>query len=217
MNDYIYSRCTKLLNKLESKPMTQLIKNEWACSIGHLTFDKIKEKHENHLYASLFDLYIDLCLLLQPKDQHNTSFSFVNVVLEDIYQWVTNKVQNMPRSKEEEDYMKLHKYIEKIRYIFHAMIINVDIAQPDVPADQAAANRQISTQAMQATAGHKRIEVLQQRIEHLRTPDELQTVLKILQKHIRHFNLSPEVVIEGRYITKACANELRDFLNSVNA
>ena len=76
---------------------------------------------------------------------------------------------------------------------------------------------QLMSLPKQPQAGQKRLENLQQRIEHLRKPKELQAILKILQKHIPQFTLAPEVVIEGRYITKACANDLKEYLNSVNA
>ena len=92
---------------------------------------------------------------------------------------------------------------------------NAIYSSPSTSILGATGNSQIPS-SKSPLAGQKRIEVLQQRIEHLKTPRELQEILKILQKHIPQFTLAPEVVIEGRFITKACANDLRDYLNSIN-
>ncbi|KAH0788316.1 hypothetical protein GPJ56_007790 [Histomonas meleagridis] len=174
----------------------------------------IQQKLQSNNYASLFDFYLDVRLLLEPKpDQTNVK----KLILEELSQWFTNKIYNIPRSPEEENYMKVKKLISKINYIFKAMIIKFETL-PDPNLDPLSSNDlSLASSKIPPQTGQKRIETLQQRIEHLRTPEELQSVLRILQKHIPQLTLGPEVIIEGRYITKACANELRDYLNSVNA
>ena len=61
----------------------------------------------------------------------------------------------------------------------------------------------------------KRIESIQQKIDRIKRPEDLQGVLRILQKYVPQLTLSSEVVIEGRLITKQCVAELRNYLNSI--
>ena len=200
------------MQKLYKKPIANIIKNNWTDLSGLLTLDKINEKLNSGVYASLFDLFLDLRLLLEQRDPQNPANTNTNIILEDITNWITHKFHNMPRSQEEYDYIKIHKLIKKINFVFNAMILKLESSETTIDLSGQSV---LSPKMPQA--GQKRLEVLQQRIEHLRTPEELQAVLRILQKHIPQFTLAPEVVIEGRYITKACANDLRDYLNSVNA
>lgn len=265
MDDFLLEQCQKFMKKLYNKPIANMLKKNWTDLSGVLTLDRINEKLNSNVYASLFDFFIDLRLLLEQRDPQNQENSVINIVLEDLTQWVTYKFHNMPRSPEELEYIKTHKLAQKVNMIFGAMIVKVDNSSMNNFADPSYTGSNInqspsltSTSSSlsnfaasdfggiystttssayspinsfnnygsygqlislpkQPQAGQKRLEILQQRIEHLRTPKELQAILKILQKHIPQFTLAPEVVIEGRYITKACANDLKEYLNSVNA
>jgi hypothetical protein len=218
MDPFVFEQANKFLEKLAERPICRFLTSDWADLSGVLTLDRLAEKLQSRCYASLFDFYLDVRLFLEPRDPQDPAAPTINVLLEDITQWVTQKIPNLPRSQAEADYFRVRKLIRKLNLIFSAMLLRHDSGFPDGNPDPIApAAQPLVSPKMPPQAGQKRIEVLQQRIEHLRTPEELQVVLRILQKHIPQFTLSPEVVIEGRFITKACANELRDYLNSVNA
>ncbi|OHT15358.1 hypothetical protein TRFO_14102 [Tritrichomonas foetus] len=214
MNPFVLDQCKQIMQKLDQKPIANLLKTNWTDLSGALTLEKINEKLASNIYASPFDLFLDIRLLLEERDPQNPSNATTNIILKDISQWIINKFHNMPRIPEELEYFQTKKLVEKINMVFNAMIIKSD--NSDATYDLTAQTQLFASPKM-PQAGQKRLELLQQRIEHLRTPNELQAVLSILQRHIPQFSLAPEVVIEGRYITKACANELREYLNSVNA
>jgi hypothetical protein len=218
MDEFQLAQAKRFLDRFSSRPLSRMLLTDWTDLSGSLTFSQIHEKLHSDAYASLFDFYLDLRLLLEPRDPQQPSSALINVILEDLTHWATRKVMNLPRSKEERDFLRVKKLLEKISVVLSAMVMRPDSAFGDgLPEAVTPASQPFVSPKTPPQAGQKRIEVLQQRIEHLRTPEELQTVLRILQKHIPQFSLAPEVVIEGRYITKACANELRDYLNSVNA
>lgn len=254
MDPFIYDQAKRILDKFCSKPIAAMLKENWTDLSGQLTLDKILEKFNSKVYASLFDLYLDIRLLLEQKDPQNPINSTKNLILADLTQWITRKFFNIPRSPEELDYFKTRKLVQKVNLIFGAMIVkpeNYSLPSQNydsfnsIPSSSSLSSSSSSLNSLPSTdfnaiysspstsilastgnsqipssksplVGQKRIEVLQQRIEHLKTPQELQEILKILQKHIPQFTLAPEVVIEGRFITKACANDLRDYLNSIN-
>jgi hypothetical protein len=190
----------------------------WTDLSGCLTFSRIREKLDSAQYASLFDFYFDMRLFLELRNPQTTSSPTVTLILDDITQRLTRKVMNLPRSKEERDFLGVKKLLERISVILSAMVMHPESAAADgLPESAALGMQPFTSPKAPPQAGHRRIEALQQQIAHLRTPEELQAVLHILQKHIPQFSLAPEVIIEGRYITKACANELRDYVNSVNA
>lgn len=260
MNSFLLEQCQKFMKKLYNKPIANMLKENWTDLSGRLTLDKINEKLNSNVYASLFDFYLDIRLLLEQRDPQNQENAVINIILEDLTQWVTYKFHNMPRTPEELEYIKIHKLAQKVNMIFGAMIIKVDNSNdassissningsPNLNATSPSLSGlsmsdtsgiysmttssayspingfnnygsygQLMSLPKQSQASQKNLETLQQRIEHLRTPKELQAILKILQKHIPQFTLAPEVVIEGRYITKACYVDLKEYLDSVNA
>lgn len=267
MNSFLLEQCQKFMKKLYSKPIANMLKENWTDLSGRLTLDKINEKLNSNTYASLFDFFLDLRLLLEQRDPQNQKNAVINIILEDLTQWITYKFHNMPRTPEELEYIETHKLAQKVNMIFGAMIVKVENSSmqslndssfigsnvnssPNLNSPSSSSSLgalssseiggiystttssayssingfnnyggygQLTALPKQPQAGQKRLEVLQQRIEHLKTPQELQAILKILQKHIPQFTLAPEVVIEGRYITKACAIDLKEYLNSVNA
>jgi hypothetical protein len=216
MDDFELAQCERLLRKIHAKPLARMLNDGWTDLSGSLTLDRIADKLNSRVYVTPFDFYLDLRLLLELRDPQFVTNRVVNIMLEDLTNWVTIQVGNLPRTSDEAKYFKLRKLIDRIRTIISAMAVRTEnaLTEPDgsTPESQPLVSPKTPLQA-----GQRRIEVLQQRLEHLRTPEELQSVLRILQKHIPQFTLAPEVVIEGRYITKACAKELRDYLNSVNA
>jgi hypothetical protein len=217
MNSFQFHQSTLFLDKLTAKPIARFLSTNWTDLSGSLTLPRVRTKLHSNQYSSLFDLYLDLLLLLEPRDPKNPSSATINVILEDLTVWVSAKIANLPRSQEEMDFLRVMKLLEKISIILSAMALKPETVGEGPPETVTAASQPFVSPKTPPQAGQRRIELLQQRIEHLRTPEELQAVLRILQKHIPQFSLAPEVVIEGRYITKACANELRDYLNSVNA
>jgi hypothetical protein len=215
MNEFQLEASKHLLDKLAAKPIARMILSNWTDLSGCLTFDDIRNKLHSSQYASLFDFYLDLRLLIELRDPVDPRFQVANRLLEDILEWVTRKVLNLPRSKEERDFLRVKKLLARTSLIVSTMVMRPDSASGEiVPESETQAFISPKTPPQ---AGQRRIEALQQRIERLRTPEELQTVLHILQKHIPQFSLTPEVVIEARHITRACANELKAYLNSVNA
>lgn len=217
MNEFQKGRCLALLEKLSKKPIARSVTLDWTDPTGKLTLREVSENLSSNRYASLFDFYLDLRLLFEPRSPEDPDNKVVNIIISDIGAWLFQKVQNMPRSKEEANYYRVQKILQKINVIFGAMITEYDTSMDQGIDSKDATSQPLVSSKTPLQAGQKRIEMLQQRIEHLKTPEELQTVLGILQKHIPTFQLSSEVVIEGRMITKACANELRDYLNKVNA
>ena len=217
MNEFQQSLSLALLKKLSEKPIARHITPEWTDPSGKLSLKDVTDNLIANKYASLFDFYLDMRLLFEPRNPEDPDNKVRNILLADISAWLFPKIQNMPRSKEEANYFRVQKCLQKINVNFGAMITEYDTSmEQNIDAKDATSQPLVSSKTP-LQAGQKRIEMLQQRIEHLKTPEELQTVLGILQKHIPNFQLAPEVVVEGRFITKACANELRDYLNSINA
>ena len=218
MDEFLLSQAQRLYQKFLDRPMTKFIQNGWTDVSGNLTTSIISEKLISNKYSSLFDFYLDVRLILEPHDFTTDSIAFTNVVLSELTQWFINKIYNLPRTKAEHDFIKVKKLTKKINYIFKAMIIKLDNNVPDSSLQSNNEDKlPFVSSKVSPQVGQKKIEHLQQGVDHLKTPEELQAVLKILQKHIPHITLAPNVVIEGRFITKSCANELRDYLNSVNA
>lgn len=212
MNEFQQLRCQKLIEKLMSKPLARMITPDWTDITGKLSLSAVIENIPS--YASLFDFYLDMRLLFEPRDPTDPVNSKTNIVLADLSSWLFPKIQNLPRSEDEYKYLKTKRILKKLGIIYGAMLTEFE-SSPEQSSDPNA--QSLASSKMPVQAGQKRIEGLQQRIEHLKTPAQLNAVFAILQKHVPDLTLTPEVVIEGRLITKACANELRDYLNSVNA
>ena len=123
MDPFIYDQAKRILDKFCNKPIASMLKENWTDLSGQLTLDKILDKFNSKVYASLFDLYLDIRLLLEQKDPQNPINSTKNLILEDLTQWITRKFFNIPRSPEELDYFKTRKLVQKVNLIFGAMIV----------------------------------------------------------------------------------------------
>lgn len=218
MDPFLLSQAQSLYRRLLSRPLSRVIQGSWTDVSGRLTASAVSEKLSSGAYSSLFDFYLDVRLLLEPHDFTPASISGTNVVLTELTQWFVRKVYNLPRTRSEYEYMRVRKLASRTNRVFKAMILKLDNNVPDSSLQTSSDEKLLFVSSkVSPQIGQKKIEMLQQGIDHLKTPEELQAVLKILQKHIPHITLAPSVVVEGRFITKACANELRDYLNSVNA
>lgn len=213
MNDFLRGQCKKLLEKLENKPIARVLNEGLTDYTGKLTLNVIKEKLEANKYLTPFDFSLDLRLLLEPKNTGNPSNAIQNVILEDINTWLNYKLLNMPRSDAELQYMRMQKCIAKLQYIYKALVYTA----PKTPKQiiDAAQHRQVPPSREGQHSNQKRIETLQKQIDRIKRPEDLQAVLRILQKYVPQLALSNEVVIEGRFISKQCVAELKAYLNSV--
>ena len=211
MDNYHLEQCQHILNKIEKKPLCRMIREEsWTDVTGQLNLKMIQQKLNEQQYLSVFDFSLDLRLLLEQRDIGNEDFFVQNLILQDITQWLLDKLSNYPSCPEEKQYMDVRTCVKKITLIFTAFPTDESHVIPDSSQQSSSNNLNIKG------AGLKRLEALQSRIEKVKRPEELERILTILQKHIPHIILTPEIVIEGRYLTKACATELRDYLNTIN-
>jgi len=215
MNPFLQQQCEFILDKLQNKPIGRILDSKWTDTSGKLTASIIRNKLSRQKYITPFDFSLDVKLLLEPRNDGSASNMLQNMILEDINNWFDNKIVNIPRSEEEFEYMKIQKQLKKLKLIIRALLFSAEKTPKQII--DTAQHRPIPPTREGPQPNQKRIEVLQQRIDHLKRPEDIQNVLRILQKHIPHLGLSQEVIIEGRLITKACANELRTFLNSINA
>ncbi|EAY19160.1 hypothetical protein TVAG_190560 [Trichomonas vaginalis G3] len=191
-----------------------MLLDDWTDYSGKLSLEVIKKKLNDNVYLTPFDFSLDLRLILEPKNENDKANPVQAAILDDLTNWVNYKLLNMPRSKEEEDYMHIQKCIAKLQKIIKAMMYN-----PPKSAHQiidTAQHKQIPPNREGLHSSQKRIDAIQQRIEKIKKPEDLQGVLRILQKYVPQLTLSNEVVIEGRLITKQCVAELRSYLNSIS-
>ena len=214
MNPFLKSRCDKIISSLKKKPIARFLNDNWTDFSGKLSLDIIKDKLDKNLYLSPFDFSLDMRLLLEPRNDGDSPNQLQNLILDDITNWLNYKLLNMPRSENEYLYMRIQKCVNKLIYACQALMFtapltakqNIDIAQQR----QQPSNREGQYAAL------KRIESIQQKIDRIKRPEDLQGVLRILQKYVPQLTLSSEVVIEGRLITKQCVAELRNYLNSIS-
>lgn len=215
MDPFQQQKCTELIEKLEKKPMFSIINNEnWRCFIENLTFEKIKEKFESKKYISSFDLYLDLKLLLETdNDKLNPN---LNYVLEDLSQWIDKKIHNMPTSEVEEDYMKVNKYIQKILYLCKALNVSSTKSSRQISNLDLLLNKKSGVLNRDTSGNSQKIKKIQGAIDNVQKPEELQSILKILQKHIPNLVLTKELVIDSRMISKQCCAELIELLKRIS-
>lgn len=215
MDPFQQQKCTELIEKLEKKPMFSIVNNEnWKCFIENLTFEKIKEKFESKKYISSFDLYLDLKLLLETdNDKLNPN---LNYVLEDLSQWIDKKIHNMPTSEVEEDYMKVNKYIQKILYLCKALNVSSTKSSRQISNLDLLLNKKSGVLNRDTSGNSQKIKKIQGAIDNVQKPEELQSILKILQKHIPNLVLTKELVIDGRMISKQCCAELIELLKRIS-
>lgn len=214
MDPFLEEQCLKLVEKIEKKPIGKMLLNDWKDYSGQLTLEIIKQKLKDHKYLTPFDFSLDMRLLLEPKVEEEAPNPIQVAILDDLTNWLNYKLLNMPRSKEEMDYMHMQKCVRKLQYILRALMYN-----PPKSAHQivgSAQHKQIPPNREGLHSSQKRIDAIQQRIEKIKKPEDLQGVLRILQKYVPQLTLSNEVVIEGRLITKQCVAELRSYLNSIS-
>lgn len=219
MNDYQFQECLCILEKIHKKPICRLICDpNWKDKSGKINLNDIESKLNDHKYLTVFDFSLDLNLLIEPREVIDETQTTENLILQDISEWLLNKLYNYPRTPEEQEYMKVQKCISKINSILTAIqSLYEEMHLLTDPSTVFQSNEASGLNSGNSGAGVKRLEALQDHIEHIKRPDQLEHILSIIQKHIPHISLAPEIVIEGRYITKACAIELRDYLNSINA
>lgn len=215
MDPFQQQKCTELIEKLEKKPMFSIINNEnWRCFIENLTFEKIKEKFESKKYISSFDLYLDLKLLLETdNDKLNPN---LNYVLEDLSQWIDKKIHNMPTSEVEEDYMNVNKYIQKILYLCKALNVSSTKSSRQISNLDLLLNKKSGVLNRDTSGNSQKIKKIQGAIDNVQKPEELQSILKILQKHIPNLVLTKELVIDSRMISKQCCAELIELLKRIS-
>lgn len=215
MDPFQQQKCTELIEKLEKKPMFSIVNNEnWKCFIENLTFEKIKEKFESKKYISSFDLYLDLKLLLETdNDKLNPN---LNYVLEDLSQWIDKKIHNMPTSEVEEDYMKVNKYIQKILYLCKALNVSSTKSSRQISNLDLLLNKKSGVLNRDTSGNSQKIKKIQGAIDNVQKPEELQSILKILQKHIPNLVLTKELVIDSRMISKQCCAELIELLKRIS-
>ena len=213
MDPFLKERCGKILTSIEKKPIARMITDKWTDFSGKLTLSIIKEKLQNDQYLTPFDFSLDLRLLLEPRNDGDSSNQIQNLILDDITIWLNNKLLNMPRSEDEMLYMKIQKCVQKLQYACRALAFSAPKTAKQTV--DSSLQRQPPSNREGQYAALKRIESMQQKIDRIKRPEDLQEVLRILQKYVPQLTLSNEVIIEGRFITKQCVAELRNFLNSI--
>jgi hypothetical protein len=72
------------------------------------------------------------------------------------------------------DFLRIKKLLDRISVILSAMVMRQEVVGASMAIEPFVSEK----------SRLRRIELIQQRIDHLRTPEELQAVLRILQKHI---------------------------------
>ena len=110
--------------------------------------------------------------------------------------------------------MFIQKQIRKIKYLLRALMYFGEKTPKQII--DGAQHKTTPPVREGPQSSQKRIELLQQKIDHIKNPEDLQGILRILQKYVPNLLLSQEMVIEGRLISKACANELKEFFTEIN-
>lgn len=190
--------CEEMMKRIHNHLTRSFITEPNSKIPYNYSFQSIETKLESHQYMTPFDWSIDITNLIYYFLDGYEPDSPPYLIADDTLHWLNKKLDSIPKSQDDFNNKRIRKAIKIINVCLSGM------SEKDKFRESHDLTPVTSDQ----------MDTLQRMIEEIKDPRLLDKVLTILQMNVSALEISKEIVIDRKKITKKCFNEIRNAINN---